>query len=75
MFEVFDDTAVDAFIETVTKNKTLKSRINTPSKLSRLRSLGNIALEKASAHHVGRPLLELLSNPEKEPEFLAAIRQ
>jgi hypothetical protein len=75
MFEAFDDTAVDAFIDTLKRNKTLKSRINTPRKLSRLRSLGNIALEKASAHHTGRPLLELLSDPTKEPEFLTAIKQ
>lgn len=75
MFEAFDDAAVDAFIDTLKKNKTLKSRINNPAKLSRLRSLGNIALEKASAHHTGRALLELLTNPSKEPDFLIAIKQ
>ncbi len=74
MFEAFDDLAVDAFIETLKSNKTLQVRINTPRKLSRLRSLGNIALEKASAHHSARPLLELLADPTKEPEFLRAIK-
>jgi len=75
MFEAFDDSSVDAFIETLKNNRKLKSRINTPRKLSRLRSLGNIALEKASTHHTGRLLLELLSDPEKEPDFLTAINQ
>jgi len=74
MFEAFDDAAIDAFIATMKKNKTLRTRINTPRKLSRLRSLGNIALEKASTHHTGRPLLELLVDPTKEPAFLAAIK-
>jgi hypothetical protein len=74
MFEAFDDSSVDAFIETLKTNKTLQIRINTPRKLSRLRSLGNIALEKASAHHSGRSLLELLADPAKEPEFLRAIK-
>ncbi len=74
MFEAFDDTAIDAFIDTMKKNKTLKSRINSPRKLSRLRSLGNIALAKASAHHPGRPLLDLLADTTKEPDFLTAIK-
>lgn len=74
MFQAFDDTAVDAFVETLKLNRTLQSRINTPRKLSRLRSLGNIALEKASVHHSGRPLLELLVDSAREPDFLKSIK-
>ena len=75
MFEAFDDSAVDAFVETLKTNKTLKSRIESPRKLNRLRSLGNIALEKASAGHTARHILELLVDPVKEPDFIAAIKQ
>lgn len=74
MFEAFDDSAIDAFIHSIKNNKTLQSRMNYPTKLSRLRSLGNIALEKASAHHPGRPLLEFLVDPTKEPDFLKLMR-
>ena len=75
MFEAFDDTAVEAFVSSIKKNNTLKRRIGNPTKLNRLRSLGNIAIERASSHHSGRQLLENLVNPEKEPEFVEAIRQ
>lgn len=75
MFEAFDDTAVEAFVLTLKKNSSLKRRIDNPTKLNRLRSLGNIALERASSQHSGRDLLEKLVTPEREPEFMEAIRQ
>lgn len=75
IFEAFDDTAVEAFVFSLKKNTTLKRRINNPTKLNRLRSLGNIAFERASAHHSGRDLLEKLVTTEREPEFIEAIRQ
>jgi hypothetical protein len=74
MFEAFDDTAVEAFVYTLKTNTTLKRRIDNPTKLNRLRSLGNIALERASSNHPGRDLLEKLVTPEREPEFIDAIR-
>ena len=73
MFEAFDDTAVEAFISTIMTNSTLKQRLTNPNKLNRLRSLGNIALERASAEHSGRGLLEKLVKTEREPEFIDAI--
>jgi hypothetical protein len=75
MFETFDDTAVEAFVFTLKKNSTLKRRIDNPTKLNRLRSLGNIAIERASSNHSGRDLLEKLVTPERESEFIEAIRQ
>ena len=75
MFEAFDDTAVEAFVLTIRKNPILKRRIDNPTKLNRLRSLGNIALEKASQNHSGRDLLEKLVNPKREPEFFEALGQ
>jgi len=75
MFAAFDDNAVEAFVETLKRNKALQHRIDNPTKLNRLRSLGNIALERASAHHPGRELLEQLVNSVREPDFLKAIKQ
>lgn len=74
MFEAFDDTAIEAFIETLKLNTTLKHRISNPTKLNRLRSLGNIALARASSNHPSRKLLELLVDPSKEPDLIDAIR-
>ena len=75
MFEAFDDTAVEAFVLTIRKNPILKRRIDDPTKLNRLRSLGNIALEKASLNHSGRDLLDKLVEPKREPEFFEALRK
>ena len=75
MFEAFDDTAVEAFIFTLKNNSTLKRRIEYPTKLNRLRSLGNIALERASSNYSGKDLLEKLVTPDREPEFIEAIRK
>lgn len=75
MFEAFDDTAVEAFVLTIRKSPTLRRRIDDPTKLNRLRSLGNIALEKASLNYSGRDLLEKLVDPKREPEFFEALRQ
>lgn len=74
MFEAFDDSAVDAFVDTLIQNKVLKRRvINDPRKLSRLRSLGNIVLGRASASHSARDLLSKLVDPAREPEFVGAL--
>ena len=75
MFEAFDDTAVEAFVLTIRKNPILKRRIDDPTKLNRLRSLGNIALEKASLNHSGRDLLDKLVEPKREPEFFEALKK
>lgn len=58
MFEAFDDTAVDAFVLTLKNNTTLRRRIDNPTKMNRLRSLGNIAIERSSLNHTGREILE-----------------
>lgn len=73
MFESFDDAAIEAFVETIKQNETLRHRISNPTKLNRLRSLGNIALSRASASHPGKNLLELLVDPSREPDFWRAL--
>ena len=73
MFEAFDDAAIEAFVDTIKQNRTLLHRITNPAKLNRLRSLGNIALARASTNHPGKSLLELLVDPSREPDFWRAL--
>jgi len=74
MFALFDDNSATAFIETIKKSKILKSRISSPTKLNRLRTLGNIILEKTSASFSDNEFLEVLVDETKEKEFLKKIR-
>jgi len=69
MFEKFDDAAVLAFVETIHKSEILKRRIQTPTKLRRLRSLGIILLERVSVKFSEKLILEALCDEGKEEEF------
>ncbi len=48
MFEKFDDSAVDSFLDSIRNNKALRDRITNPRKLRRLRSLANVLLGRIS---------------------------
>ncbi|MDW5525319.1 hypothetical protein CKN63_13110 [Carnobacterium divergens] len=74
MFEKFDDTAADAFIYSIKINKKLKSRIKTPAKLRRLRSLANIVLERVSINYHNKEILESLVDESQEKEFFEYLR-
>ena len=73
MFELFDDNAAMAFVETIKSSRTLKSRIASPVKLNRLRTLANILLEKVSSTFSEKAFLELLVDSDKEKEFFDEI--
>lgn len=74
MFESFDDRAAEAFVTCMRESKTLRRRIrNTPTKMRRLRSLGNILLERVSSGFTDRPVLEALGNEEDEEPFFKLI--
>lgn len=73
MFEKFDDEAAEAFIEAIKLNDTIKHRIRTSSKMRRLRSLGNIVLERVSDRFKDRKFLELLVDETKEREFFSIV--
>jgi hypothetical protein len=73
MFEVFDDTAALAFIETVKNGELLRKRIHSPSKLNRLRSLGNMVLSRVSASFSGRAFLENLVDENKIEDFINSL--
>ncbi len=73
MFEKFDDTAADSFIHSIENNKKIKSRISNPTKMRRLRSLGNIVLSRVSENYHNRILLEYLVDETKEKEFFQSL--
>ncbi len=74
MFEKFDDTAADAFINAIKTNRRLKQRISNSAKMRRLRSLGNIVLERVSENYHDKQLLMYLVDETKEREFFEAIK-
>jgi hypothetical protein len=74
MFELFDDNAAMAFVETIKESRTLKSRIDSPTKLNRLRTLGNIVSEKISTSFSEKEFIETLVDETKEKEFFKSIK-
>jgi hypothetical protein len=74
MFALFDDNASIAFIETIKESSLLQGRIQTPSKLNRLRTLANIISEKVSTTFSELELLESLIDTTKEKEFFDNIK-
>jgi hypothetical protein len=73
MFQKFDDKAAQAFVQAIRGNATLRRRIVYPVKFNRLRSLGNMVLERISERFPERELLELLVDPEREEDFLKRL--
>ena len=75
MFEAFNDRMIDAFIATMKKSKILKDRIKTPAKMTRLRTLGTIAIGKCSGNYSQKNILQLLIDINTEQEFQKAIEK
>jgi len=74
MFEKFDDASGTAFVEAVRQSEVLQRRIQTPTKLRRLRSLGIILIERVSGTFSEKSILEALCDENREEEFLTSIR-
>lgn len=74
MFKTFDDHAANHFIDEVKQSELLLRRIQAPAKLSRLRVLGNIVLEKVSEGFQEKRFLEALADKSREEEFFDLIR-
>lgn len=74
MFEYFDNTSVDSFIETIKTNKVLQGRIKNTAQLNRLRTLGDILLNKPELNHDSKVFLELLVDKEKTKEFYDLLK-
>ena len=74
MFQVFNDRMAAAFVKTLRESDTLKHRIRTPSKLRRLRSLGNIVNERMSDTFEDDEVVRALVDESREDELFAMIR-
>ena len=74
MFQKFDDQAATAFVHAIRTNDLIKRRINTPAKLRRLRSLGNIVLSRISATFPDKHFVEALVDESREEEFMKMNR-
>ena len=75
MFEAFDDNAASAFIENIKSNSVLRRRIEHPTKLARLRSLGNVILERISNASQVKAILEALVDESRAEDFFKLLRQ
>lgn len=73
MFEKFDNTSAEAFVETIKSNETLLQRIRYVGQLNRLQTLGNILLNKPEIRDDTREFLELLVDSTKTSEFFKAL--
>lgn len=75
MFEKFDNKSAEAFINTIRANSTLKTRISKVGQLKRLRTLGDILLNKPEITGDVRNFLELLVDETKTKEFFQELNK
>ena len=74
MFTYFDDESTKAFVDVLKTNKQVRSRLlSHPNKISRLRILGNIVIQRISDNFPDKEILELLIDEQKEKQFFDII--
>lgn len=74
MFEDFDNSSSEAFVNAIKTNSKLKNRISDLNQLNRLRSLANIILNKPEIQADTKDFLELLTDETKTKDFHYLIR-
>lgn len=75
LFNKFDDRTAEVFIQVIKSNSTLRSRINYPEKINRLRELATILLNRPKLREDIQDYLELVVDEEKTNEFLNSLKQ
>ena len=75
MFEKFDNKSAEEFVKTMKTNSILKSRICHVGQLSRLRTLGNILLNKPEITSDTKIFLELLVDESRTKELYNEINK
>lgn len=75
MFEKFDDESVHAFIEAIKRNKTLRSRIESKVKLTRLRTLGEIVNRRISENFDESDFIETLLDEKRERQLFSLLNK
>ncbi|WP_459558475.1 hypothetical protein [Lacunimicrobium album] len=73
MMASFDDEAAAAFVDCIKNNEILKRRIKNPDKLTRLRSLATVVLDRVSAAFPDKKILRNLVDPDREQEFWESL--
>jgi hypothetical protein len=73
MFKTFDDRAAKCFVNCIKTSRILRSRIEHPQKLRRLRSLALIVSERISDSFDESDFLGKLTEEAKEREFFEAL--
>lgn len=73
MFESFDTSAVDAFVDTVKSDQVLRRRINSRGQLGRLRVLAQILLDKGLGSEASKTFLNLLVDEERTGELYTQL--
>jgi len=75
MFENFDINSVDAFIKAIKETQKLKNRIQDRGQLDRLRSLGDILLNKPNLRAEQIEFLELMVDEKRAKDFYDEVRK
>lgn len=73
MFENFDNKSAEAFITTIKTNLVLKRRIKSAAQLRRLRTLGDILLNKPEIKGDIKDFLDLLVDESRTNDFFHSI--
>jgi hypothetical protein len=73
MMQAFDDRAAEVFVECIKNSQILRARIQNPAKMRRLRSLGNIVLERVSKGFGNQSILEALVDEKNEETFIKML--
>lgn len=74
LFSRFDDRTAEIFIKIIRTNEAIKSRIKYPAKLSRLRELANILLNRSNLRDDIEEYLEIIVDEEKTNDFLNTLK-
>lgn len=74
MFNEFDNTSAEAFIDAIRTSEKLKNRIRHVDQLNRLRTLGNILLNKPEIREDTKQFLEVLVDQNKTKEFFISLK-
>lgn len=75
IFESFDMTSAEFFVETVKTNETIRSRVSNTRVLGRLRNLANIILNNIQIKKYTQEYLELIVDKDKTEDFYKSIRK
>lgn len=73
MFESFDSSAVDSFVDVVKTDPVLRRRITAREQLSRLRVLAEILQERALGSDTSKMFLALLCDADRTGELYAQL--